>query len=466
MPPRGIQRGIAMATTKTTTRTRNGAKGTPPARLLPARRAPAQAGPVEEQYREKIKWQKWTWGSHCVDCYPSNCPFRVYVGKDGEVWREEQAGTYGVVEKGVPDFNPAGCQKGVSWHRLLTGKERVLKPLKRAGPRGSGQWQEVSWDQALGEIADHVIDAIQDQGPESIIRIGEPAEGGTQSLIYGSAVVNHIGGTVTDVQAEINDFSPGVYITFGKFDPAASCDDFFHTHLILCWQINPAYTSIPWYHFIAEGRYRGAEVVVIAPDFNPTAPHADYYVPVKIRTDVALANSMCQVLIEENLVHWKFVQEQTDLPLLVRLDNERFLRASDIDGGREDQFYWYDEKAGEIVEAPRGTLALKGRSPALEGVFTAKLKKGKTVKVTPAFALLKKMLDEQYTPEKAEALSGTNPELVRTIARKAAKKRTRMLMGWNSGKYYHGDLMERSMMLVLALTGNWGKKGTGARSWA
>ena len=39
-------------------------------------------------------------------------------------------------------------------------------------------------------------------------------------------------------------------------------------------------------------------------------------------------------------------------------------------------------------------------------------------------------------------------------------------MGWNTGKYYHGDLMERSMMLVLALTGNWGKKGTGIRSWA
>ena len=94
--------------------------------------------PFEDTYRERIKWTKWTWGSHCVDCYPSNCPFRVYVGPDGEVWREEQAGTYGTVEEGVPDFNPAGCQKGVTWHRLLTGRERVLKPLKRAGERGEG----------------------------------------------------------------------------------------------------------------------------------------------------------------------------------------------------------------------------------------------------------------------------------------------------------------------------------------
>ncbi len=427
---------------------------------------PAVPRPVEDRYREKIRWTKWTWGSHCVDCYPSNCPFRVYVGPDGEVWREEQAGTYGVIEPGVPDFNPAGCQKGVSWHRLLTGKERVLKPLKRVGERGEGKWQEISWDQALTEIADHIIDAIQEQGPESIIRIGEPAEGGTQSLIYGSAVVNALGGTVTDVQAEINDFSPGIYITFGKFDPAASCDDWFHTDLMLCWQINPAYTSIPWYHFIAEGRYRGAEVVVVAPDFNPTAPHADYFVPVRIGTDVALANAMSQTIIAEGLVHWDFVKEQTDLPLLVRLDNQKFLRASDVDGGRDDQFYWFDTKSGRIVEAPRGTLALGDCDPALEGVYQAKLKDGSTVEVTPAFALLKELLDRDYTPEKAQQICGVHPDVIRMLARKAAKKRTRMLMGWNSGKYYHGDLMERSMMLVLALTGNWGKKGTGARSWA
>jgi ethylbenzene hydroxylase subunit alpha/complex iron-sulfur molybdoenzyme family reductase subunit alpha len=58
------------------------------------------------------------------------------------------------------------------------------------------------------------------------------------------------------------------------------------------------------------------------------------------------------VLIEENLVHWKFV-EQTDLPLLVRLDNNRFLRATDVDGGRDDQFYWYDEKEKDRRSAAR-----------------------------------------------------------------------------------------------------------------
>ena len=52
------------------------------------------------------------------------------------------------------------------------------------------------------------------------------------------------------------------------------------------------------------------------------------------------------------------------------------------------------------------------------------------------------------------------------MARKVATKKTKIFMGWNSGKCYHGDLMERSAALLLGLTGNWGKKGTGTRSWA
>jgi DMSO reductase family type II enzyme molybdopterin subunit len=418
----------------------------------------------EELYREKWRWDKVTWGSHCVDCYPSNCSYRVY-SKDGIVVREEPAGVYPTIEDGVPDMNPMGCQKGACWSQLLYGQERVLHPLKRAGERGEGKWTRISWDEALTQVADTMLDAIQEVGPESIIRIGEPAEGGTQSLILSSAAIMRLGGITTDVQSEINDFSPGIYVTFGKFDPAASVDDWFHTDLMLIWHINPVYTSIPWYHFIAEGRYRGAEVVTIAPDYSPSAIHADYHTPVRPGTDAALALSICQVLIEEGIYHADFVKEQTDLSLLVRLDNKRFLRGPEVDSGRDDQFYFYDTKSQKVVEASRATLALGDVDPALEGRFKARLADGSEVEVTPVFELLKEHLKD-YTPEKATQVCGVHPDFIRMVARKAAQKSTRVLMGWNSGKYYHGDLMERSMMLVLALTGNWGKKGTGARSWA
>ena len=420
---------------------------------------------AEERYRQRWRWDSFVWGSHCVDCYPSNCPFRVFV-RDGKVVREEQSGTFPVIEEGVPDMNPSGCQKGAMWSQMLYGEDRVTHPMKRVGERGSGKWERVSWDEALTDIADKTIDAIQEYGSESLVRIGEPAEGGTQVLVCASMLINMLGGITTDVQAEINDFSPGLYITYGKFDPAASVDDWFQSELILIWHCNPVYTNIPWYHYVAEARYNGGEVVLFAPDYSPSALHTDVFASVRPGTDAALALGMCQFLIEEGLYHDDFVKEQTDLSLLVRTDNRHFLRASDVDGGRDDQFYWYDKVTKSVVEAPRGTLALGDVDPALAGEFEATLADGSKVSVTPVFALLRETLNRDYTPEKASEICGVHPDIMRRVARTAARKRTRLLMGWNSGKYYHGDLMERTMALFLALTGNWGRKGTGARSWA
>ena len=86
-------------------------------------------------YRKKWEWDAVYWGTHCVDCYPGNCPMRVYV-RGGQVWREEQSGTFQTIEPGVPDFNPMGCQKGASWSQSLYGPDRLLYPLKRVGERG------------------------------------------------------------------------------------------------------------------------------------------------------------------------------------------------------------------------------------------------------------------------------------------------------------------------------------------
>jgi DMSO reductase family type II enzyme molybdopterin subunit len=416
-----------------------------------------------DAYRERWKWDAVAWGSHCVDCYPSNCPYRVYV-RDGAVVREEPAGTFETVEAGVPDMNPAGCQKGAAWSQMLHGRERVLHPLRRAGERGEGRWQRVSWDDALTEIADAMLDAIQESGPASIVSVGTPAEGGTQTMNLSKPVFARLGVTSTDVQAEINDFNPGLYATFGRFDPVPSCDDWFHSELLLIWANNPAYSAIPWYHYIVEARYDGAEVVTIAPDYSPSAIHGDAFMPVRIGTDAALALAMCRVVIDEGLMDAPFVREQTDLGLLVRTDTGRFLRQCDLQEGGSDQvFTLFDARSGAIAEAPR-TLDLGDLEPALEGRYRARLRDGGEVDVEPAFVRLRRRLAD-YAPEAASAICGVHPEAIRTLARKVARRRTRILLGWTTGKAYHGDLMERAMCLLLAVTGNWGQKGTGIRSW-
>ncbi len=419
----------------------------------------------EDVYRRRWRWDKVFWATHCVDCYPGNCPYRVYV-KDGIVFAEEQAGNFPVIEKGVPDMNPMGCQKGAAWSRLLYSKERVLHPLKRAGARGQGKWKRVSWDQALTDIADHMLDAVQEVGPESIIDEGTPGEGGLLSSFPFGRLIEMIGGLRTDVNAVINDFSAGIYMTFGKFDPASSIDDMFHAEFVMYTHMNPVYTQIPAFHYTTEARYKGAEVVLVAPDCSPSHVHADYYVPIKPGADAALGLAMAQVIIAEGLHHAQFVKEQTDLPLLVRLDNRRFLCQADLaEGGRDDQFYFWDARSGALAEASRSTLALDGVDPALDGSYPAVLHDGRRVDVVPAFELLKERLID-YTPEKAEAMCGVNPEVVRTLARKIAAKRGTIFCGGTSFKYYHSDLMVRAYLLVLALSGNWGRKGTGPGEWS
>jgi DMSO reductase family type II enzyme molybdopterin subunit len=417
---------------------------------------------VADIYGEKWTWDKVVRGTHCIDCYPAgNCPVRVYV-KDGIVVREEQSGHMEQVEAGVPDMNPMGCQKGAAWSEQLYSADRILHPLKRVGERGSASWKRISWEEALTEIADKLIDVLVEEGPEAILRDGTPH---FSAISYPQRLLDRLGAITLDMDGSVNDFGPGVYITYGTGCPAASVDDWFHADLLLIWHMNPAYTRIPHFHYIAEARYKGAEVVSIAPDYNPSAVHADTFVAVEPGSDAALALSMCKVIIDEDIYDERFVCEQTDLPLLVRLDTRCFLRASDLEhGGSDELFYRYDAEEG-VVAADRGNLLLGERRSLLQGRWPVRLHDGTEVEVTPVFELLRERL-AAYEPELASEHCGAHPEVIRDLARKVAAKRTHLLMGFNSMKYYHGDLMERSIMLLLGLTGNWGKKGTGPKTWA
>jgi DMSO reductase family type II enzyme molybdopterin subunit len=219
-----------------------------------------------------------------------------------------------------------------------------------------------------------------------------------------------------------------------------------------------------------EARYHGARVVTIAPDYNATVVHSDLWLNPRVGTDAALALALCQVIVEEELHEERYVQEQTDLPFLVREDNQRFLRQSDlVEGGKDDIFYVWDRSAKELREAPgtagqeAASIALGDLDPALEGRFDVSLADGTTVSVRPVFALLREKLRE-YTPEQAEHVTGVRASVVRDLAHEVAASRAVLVFcSWGACKHYHMDLIQRSIILLLALTGNTGKRGAGMR---
>lgn len=400
------------------------------------------------------------WGSHCVDCYPGNCTYRVFV-KDGKITREEIAGpNRELPECDVPDEFPSGCNKGAAWSAQLDAQDRVLWPLRRVGERGSGAWERITWQEALDEIADALLDTIEEHGTDRILREGSPQIG---TGLGADRFIQLVGGIQTDLNGAINDYAAGFQMTFGKPNQLFRPVDIFHADTIIGWHINPAYTLIPIFHYMAEARYRGAKIIHISPDVSPSHTHTDLHVPIEWGADPALALAMCQVIVEEGLVDEDFVRTQTDLSLLVRSDTGRFLRASDLPaGGRDDQFFHLDPAQG-VVQADRANL-LCDYEPALEGSAEVELRDGSTESVMPLYVRLKHQLAE-YTPEAVTGKTGVHPETIREIARMCATGRTMIAVGGSASKTYHADLFQRCTHLILALTGNWGKKGTGTGWW-
>ena len=415
--------------------------------------------PWQDRYRRRIEFDEVRWGTHCVDCYPGNCSYRVFL-RDGKIVREEVAGsTTPVAWTDFPDDQPSGCNKGAAWSKQLDAGDRVHWPLRRVGERGSGAWERISWDEALDTVADALLDTIESCGPEAILREGSPEVGTGMGADRFFAL---LGGTTTDLNGSINDYAAGLQITLGKPNLLFRPRDMFSCDTMLIWHMNPAYTLIPVFHYIPEARYNGAQVVLISPDVSPSHSHVDLHVPVQWGSDPALALAMCQVIIEEGLVDEDFVRTQTDLSLLVRTDTGRFLRASDLPaGGSEEQFFHLI--GGEVTEADRGDLLL-GREAALDGSAVVTLADSSTVVVHPLFVRLRTHL-QAYTPEAVAETVGVPTTTVRELARMAGSGRTMISIGGSASKTYHADLFQRSILLVLALTGNWGRQGSGTAWW-
>ncbi len=416
---------------------------------------------------DQLQRQPWDWdrvvkGSHLNACaWQQHCSFNIFV-KDGVVLREEQAARYPHLRDPIaPDINPRGCNKGVCYSHRMYDASRLKYPLKRAGARGEGRWQRISWDKALTEIADTLIDTLATDGPGAIVGwAANMRSNGTAQLVGKAALYSAL-----DIRqfwgSDVGDHWPGISETFGKMFFADSPDNWFHASLLFIWGGNPAFTHIPNFHFVAEARYHGVKVIAVTPDYTASAIHADQWVPVRVGSDAALALGMAQVIVQEHLYNESFLREQTDLPLLVREDTHEYLRQRDLKrGGVEDLFYFYDVTSHRIVEAPRKSLALHGAMPALEGEYEVNTLQGK-VKVIPVMEMLRRHLSRAFTPEQAATICGVSPDVIRSLAREVAQAKgvvNTCTSVW--GKFYHGDLIERAIALVFTLCGHIGRKGS------
>ncbi|MFP5382946.1 MAG: molybdopterin-dependent oxidoreductase [Gammaproteobacteria bacterium] len=428
---------------------------------------------VEEIYRRQWRWDRIVKASHGRSNCLSACSWDIYV-RDGVVWREEQNRVYSAQEEGVPDFNPRGCQKGACYSEQTYSPMRVLHPMKRVGPRGSGRWERISWDEAYTTIADKIIDTLAENKPQRVVY-----DYGTSNMDFGpdqaweTRLFSLLGCTEVDSYGLLGDQMMGTIQTFGTQSVEGSSDDWFHSDYIVIWMGNPVTTRIPDAHFLTEARYNGAQLVCISPDYSPTATKADLWMPIEPRTDAALAMAAAHVIINEKLYKEDYLRQYTDLSFLIREDNGRFLRARDLDASAdgEHRYYGWDRKRSAPFEMPgcgdhdAGTTKLPDDVDiALDGRFEVKLADGSTVKVRTNWNLLAERV-QKWSPEAVSEETKLNPALIRQFARGFAGAKAPMIFAsYGAAKGYHSDLEQRLQALLCALVGSHGKPGGGIRT--
>jgi len=203
------------------------------------------------------------------------------------------------------------CVKLKDYEKRHYHPDRLLYPMRRTGPKGSGQFERISWDEALDEITSRWKAIIAEHGPHAILPYSYL---GNQGLVHGlnggDAFFNKMGATVCERTFCGEGSCTAWLLTVG---PTAGVDpeSFIHSKYIVIWGCNSVSTNIHHWHIVKDAQKNGAKVVVIDPYKSKTAKEADWHIAPKPGTDGALAMAMMHVIIEEGLQDQDYIDNYT-----------------------------------------------------------------------------------------------------------------------------------------------------------
>lgn len=235
----------------------------------------------------------------CDICCPSfHCGIDAYV-KDGKVVKIE-----GTAEH--PLNHGLLCTKGLCNRQYIYREDRIRTPLKRVGPRGSGTFQPISWEEAYQEIASRLLEIREEYGPESVVffsgyskwyrpwlhrlayQFGSPNYATESSICMTSTFLNWLV-TTGNIMSSPDTPRAGVY---------------------LGWAYNPYHSRYLAAKGVEAGKERGMKVIIVDPRITPTTERlADLHLRPRPGTDGALALGLAHVLIREGMVDEPYIEK-------------------------------------------------------------------------------------------------------------------------------------------------------------
>ncbi len=203
------------------------------------------------------------------------------------------------------------CAKVNRYLERVYHPERLLYPMHRVGPKGSGVFERVSWDEAIAEITSRWHDIIAQHGAQCILPYSYAGTLGlVNNAVSNSRFWNRLGAsqlerTICGAAAE-----EAVMLTIGA-RLAPSPQMLLHSKLILIWGSNPASTAPHIMPFLREAQRKGTRIIVIDPIRTLTARSADQHIQPFPGTDAALALSMMYVMVTEELHQPEWIAAHT-----------------------------------------------------------------------------------------------------------------------------------------------------------
>ncbi len=357
---------------------------------------------AEAEAVERVVW------SQCnVNC-GSRCIFQWHV-QDGEIQYMESDNT------GNDDLQARACLRGRSMRRWVNSPDRLLYPMKRAGNRGEGKFEQISWDEAIQTIANKLKYTIDQYGNESVyINYGTGMYSVTGNTI--NRLMNCLGGYLSMYgdysTAQITAAAP---FTYGSKDgfTASSMTEAENSDLLIMFGNSPADTRMGGANIVwdfAHVREAGVKIINIDYRYNETNSGTfDEWLPIRTGTDAALVNAIAHELI---------VNDQVDIDFL------------------HTYCVGYDEQT--MPDSAKGQN--KSYKDYIMGTGYDNVEK---------------------TPEWAAPITQTPASRIRELTEQiAAAKALFVCQGWGPQRHSNGENTSRAIFMLPILTGMIGLPGT------
>ena len=236
------------------------------------------------------------------DC-PDTCAIRVTV-QDGRA----------IKVAGDPDHPPthgALCTKVSRYPERTYHPDRVLHPLKRVGPKGSGQFERVSWDAALSDIAARLT-SLAARDPESVLPY---SYAGTMGLVQGESMdrrfFHKLGASLLDRTICSSAGGEALAATYGG-KVGMHLEHFAESRLIVIWGSNSIASNLHFWTFAQAAKRSGAKLICIDPRKTETADKCQQHIALLPGTDGALALGLMHELIVNDWLDHDYIDKHTD----------------------------------------------------------------------------------------------------------------------------------------------------------